>query len=842
MGLKQFMTPRQRVSIPQRAASPAFMPVVAVDPPQLQPRSGGSGHHYSGIPAEPAFPFQLRAATDPYHTLPWTYETWKTYRPPGNPVRTDLPGINEELADAKTARDAKKPKSIDLARAWVNKAFDDGLGGPGDVTDVYVAKDDKDAGGYSLSQKVAGMDLIVIHAHMEKNHLPARSTSAPTEENMGPVHWKWADQQLVSGAGGPFAPAQYPRLLNIPAARTKRSEQILAEHGTANTESKLAELVLKVMPSASVAGLVLSTLVSRYAAQAAPVEAYLKTLAETAVPNVKAALAMAGGESAKDVLIRAQLLTYLAGGQTLEATIIKRDQLAALEQTRVEEIRPVKPDTGTMELKPALGGIDVKAANVGLTQPKLLQIREVFDRIMRNVKYNSAAMPLEFIQDVRKARKTTPGATMESVLGGFERSGPDLITKYGAADCVGMAEQVRIELAKLGIHSDVIGANGGNYLNEIPDPLTVGRGRVSNEAARKYAVYSHASVVVPYIGVDGIPKAIHMEAGMGPEDKFFRQYESLFEAETELSKQKYQLDRAIADPKELQKMHVRCKWKMYLSDSVDQSRKVFIDLAEGSVFVSGWKDPAMVQAVAGTKINFQEILAEPAKEVTITLKAKREKIQNAHALVLFLDAVREDFGLDESFVTNMLYLTSHVREYSEQILLAPINAVRVSMDLKEKVIRTRAQAEELDKDHTFNDQLVAGNEVLKGIPELLQAGNATKVLEKYNAALVIFDKIVTDVHAVKSTDVTPLRAETIALRDELKDSDKVRAGGPKHDDFESAKALIAQGDEHNKNRYADKAKAAFKAAKQALTAIRAWTAPVAGPDDDVDYDSGSLFG
>lgn len=131
-------------------------------------------------------PAQLRAASHAYFADKWTDRTWETYQPPGSPARTSLADVDEEITDAKKASDEKRPNALNLARAWMSYAFARNFGGPGKVEDVYVAKDDQDAGGYSFSQLVNDIPLIVIHAHMEKSHIPA----AAGEGDMGPVHWK----------------------------------------------------------------------------------------------------------------------------------------------------------------------------------------------------------------------------------------------------------------------------------------------------------------------------------------------------------------------------------------------------------------------------------------------------------------------------------------------------------------------------------------------------------------------------------------------------------------------------------------------------------------------------
>lgn len=779
-------------------------------------------------------PAQLRADGHAFFSAKWSDKTWETYQPPGEPARTSLADVTEEIEDAKKAGDQKKPNALNLARAWMKYAFEKNFGGPGAIEDVYVAKDDQDSGGYSFSQLVSDIPLIVIHAHMEKTHIPA----AAGEGEMGPVHWKWKDQPYAAGVGGALAPALYPRLLNIAGARNVRLGQTLKAHSDTELDSNLQPLLHKVLPTTGIADLVAGTLVNRFPSEWKKVETFLTPLESGQIDALKPALFIGKtgqldqpSDSSRDLLISAQLLMYLAGGRTTEETIRKRNELTALEQTRVEELQPVKPEGGSMELKPMLGKISLQAANNNLNPARLLQIRGVFDRIMGSeVTYNSAAAPMQFIQDVQKARQLDPSAKMGSVFNKFSRSGQDLISTYRAADCVGMAEKVKSELLKLGIHADVIGSNGGNYLNEMPDPSNVGRGRVSVEAAHKYAVYSHASVVVPYVDMNGVPKAIHMESGMGPDPKFFKKYDSLLSAEQSLSKKKYQLDKTV-DPKELQKMHIRCKWKMYLSDTHDQARKVFIDLAEGVVFVSKWNDPDSVKALSGTKINFNEVLAAPNKIVTINIKDTDVAMKNIDSLTLFMTTVQKDFGLGDSFVKDMLYLMSNIKEYSEEILLAPINAVRATMAIKTKMIEAKARAIESDEDKAHTAKLAEGQALFEAAVALVEQGNAAGAEKNYTDAYTIFTAIKHDSHITNLAKhrLVAKRAEAIAVKQQVDAKDPIKE---KESDYKRAESLMAQGDQLNADGYAKKAVDSFNLAQQVYKNILNWKPKVVAPDDD----------
>jgi hypothetical protein len=685
---------------------------------------------------------QRRPDTDAYHTDKWKPSTYQTYMPPGSPVRGDLAGMNEEVEDAWKAGLKQQQQWRVLADAWVQHIFATSFGDKGTVKAVYESKEDKDTGGYSFSQKVTGVPLIVIHAHMEKNHQPSTAVGGAA----GPVHWKWeALESSDKGFGGPIPLTQY-RLLNLDEARSKRNTEVIAPHLT----GELRKLVTAVSGSAAVADMILGTIVSRFGStQSTLIEAYLAKLTGSAVGEVKALLSISASgstaedESATSVLIRANLLASLAQGASVsDATAIKKS-LATITGQALEELRPVPSKTGTVELRPLLGGLEIPPGNEKLTNPTLAKIRDIFDAVMGSqALYNSANAPMELIEDIRKARKADPTASMTSVFTAFSKSGTEVIDKYQAADCIAMAEKVKVELAKIGVDCYVIGSTGGNFLNEIPDPEQGGRARIRHEAARTYAVFSHASVVVPYRALDGTPKAIHIEAGMGPAPEFYTQYESLFAAEVALAKKKYDLSKPVLDTAELQKKHIRCKWKMWFSNTADQKKKAFIDLAEGTVFVTGETDREFLDAYKGAKINFKEILADPGKTVTITIGKKPLAMSNLDSMTLFLETIATEFKLGKEFVPNMLFLTSNIKEYSENILLGPINAVRVTYDIKNEMIEQRALAEKKGAKVSHGTDMTAADALVEEAAGFVTAGDAGKALAKYTEARDAYTAIV----------------------------------------------------------------------------------------------------
>lgn len=231
---------------------------------------------------------------------------------------------------------------------------------------------------------------------------------------------------------------------------------------------------------------------------------------------------------------------------------------------------------------------------------------------------------------------------------------------------------------------------------------------------------------------------MHMESGMGPGPDFYRQYEDLFSAEIGLAKKKYDLTNPVVDTAALQKKHIRCKWKMWFSDSADQKKKAFIDLTEGTVFVTGGAKTDKVSSFPGAKINFKEVLANPAATVTLKISDKDLTMSNLESLTLFLTIVRNEFKLGPDFVDDMLYLTSHLKEYSENILLGPINAVRETWDIKAQALRKKKEVTDRPGSSSHKSELDAAELILEEAADEIQAGDSVSATQKYQDALKAF--------------------------------------------------------------------------------------------------------
>ena len=403
-----------------------------------------------------------------------------------------------------------------------------------------------------------------------------------------------------------------------------------------------------------------------------------------------------GSDPAHRVTVRRKLLEFLAAGGTSGDAIGYRAKLTRMTGEHIGDLKPVASQTGVMKLVPLLGGLTVPAENEGLTQEQVQTISDVFDDVMTTVKYNSAAVPLRFIQKLREAKEKDPTVRMEDVFNAAVVNDKELFDAAGGADCVGMAAIVRDRLAAEGIGCHVIGTTSGNYLNQLPSHT---RDRVGWQEAKDFAVYSHASVAIPYTDEQGVPRAIHIETGMGPDRKFFTQFKTLAEANQGLGGKRYDTSQAV-DPAALAKKHVRCKWRMYLSDVAGQDRKVFVDLIEGSVWLSGTPADEMKRfrqlsgtEAEGTKLNFEEALRRPSEEVVIETGAEDLTVTASDAVELFMRVVALKFGLPQAtFVREMMWLARNAKEFRETVMLDPVAVINELMPIRRRALAAQDAA------------------------------------------------------------------------------------------------------------------------------------------------------
>lgn len=453
------------------------------------------------------------------------------------------------------------------------------------------------------------------------------------------------------------------------------------------------------------------------------------------------------------LVVRRKLLEFLAAGASMDAALNERAKLLGLTAEHIGDLKPVGMRFGAMRLAPMLGGLGVPSQNEGLPQQAVDQIAAIFDDVMSNVKYNSAAVPLRFIAAMRRARERDPRARVADV---FNAMGPDdeLFDAAGGADCVGMAAIVRDRLADIGIGCHVIGTTKGNYLNQLPAHARDARERVGWEQARDFAVYSHASVVVPYTDERGVPRAIHIETGVGPDRRWFSQFLTLAEAADKLTAQQYDLSTAI-DPAELAKRHVRCKWRMYLSDTADQSRKVFIDLIEGSIWMSGapadeirrFKGFGEAQLVEGTTLRFEEALRAPDAVVDIvTDQDDVMRMSSKEAVELFFRVVALKFGLpQDSFVQEMMWLAQNLAEFRQTVMLDPVAVISDILPLRRQAVAARdkcdrATGRSAENRDRAKDAVAQAEDTMRQALTVANRGDARAAAALYRAAIGQWDR------------------------------------------------------------------------------------------------------
>ena len=449
--------------------------------------------------------------------------------------------------------------------------------------------------------------------------------------------------------------------------------------------------------------------------------------------------------------IRRKLLEFMAAGGDPKDAITYRNQWGGIAAEHLADLKPVAPQQGAMTMEPLLGGLRVPPRNMNLTQQQVGEIQAVFDDVMKNVMYNSADVPLRFVEQLRKARERDPKARLEDVFNGLVPTDRELFDAAGGADCVGMASLVKRRLADVGIDSYVIGSTTNNYLNQLPSHTSE---RVGWAEAKQFAVFAHASVVVPYTDQNtGGPRAIHIETGMGPDPKHFSQFMSMAAAQAALSAKKYDTSRTV-DPAELAKKHVRCKWRMYLSSDATQGQKVFIDLIEGSIWLSGvpendvkgLKGLGMPGVLEGTKLRFEEALNQPDREVVLTAGEDEMKLISASdGVELFFKVVAKQFRLPEdTFVREMMWLARNLEEFRQTILLDPIDVIAKVLPLRRDALAARDRADKA----TGTDPNPAAKDVedkaSAQLQQALAAANANELDEakrRYQRAIVLYGKV-----------------------------------------------------------------------------------------------------
>ena len=352
-----------------------------------------------------------------------------------------------------------------------------------------------------------------------------------------------------------------------------------------------------------------------------------------------------------------------------------------------------------------LGGLEIPQGNQQINDRDIARAKAIWTEVMGAMKYDSLSIPLQFIAKVRADREGTPGKKLADIYNEYTAVLPKGVNP-GKADCVGMAKEVQRRLRdQLGIDSHIVGSTGGNYLNRLPAARNESIGATSpvSREAQDFAVYSHASVIVPYVHANGAPQYLHLETANGPDPDNFKRFVSLAEtmamdpnAKGEAHSLKGDVSRQspIENPEELAKKHIRCKWRMYLTDDAATSGgRAYIDLVEGSVWLggNGKADMEVAKTFKGTSFNFEAALKKPAETVILRIGDADVPKSNVEAVTIFFQMIKEQFKLPDTFVENMLYLAGHMDEFGQDILFEPISQLRKVVELKrEALIREKA--------------------------------------------------------------------------------------------------------------------------------------------------------
>lgn len=180
---------------------------------------------------------------------------------------------------------------------------------------------------------------------------------------------------------------------------------------------------------------------------------------------------------------------------------------------------------------------------------------------------------------------------------------------------------------------------------------------------------------------------------------------------------------------------------MYFATDASQNKKAFIDLVEGSIWLgeAANEGSRIASTFKGSKINFEDVLKEPHKEITINVNESEIKLSNIEALALYLDIIKKEFGLAEGFVKNMLYLAAHIAEFRQDILLDPITTLAATRTLRETVSRERENA--IKRAGTKDPKVTQADEFLKLAVTAVKQGNTEEATRAYQTAIKGYQQV-----------------------------------------------------------------------------------------------------
>lgn len=350
--------------------------------------------------------------------------------------------------------------------------------------------------------------------------------------------------------------------------------------------------------------------------------------------------------------------------------------------------------------------ITLRKGNTNLTQADVQSIKDTYQNMRENLRYNNLSPMLEFASHLRNIKQNNPDASFNEALDSYSPDSTHLYQKYQSGDCVIAAGQLQSELSAKGLHADVAGETTRPIWSTPPIPDTSDMYKWDSYDQATDGIH-HCHTVFLYSDESGTQKGLDLDVTFSSDDTA----SDIDDLKSSLSN--FEVSKNIENINHTLKQQMLGKYKMVLEGKGgDEKNKSLlgVDLIKGNLYINttGSKDLQLPTDKNGrVSINLDD-LKHPDKKQTYSHQGKDVEMSAQKALEIIFNACQDRFVLPNDFTENITTLAENSDSIIHNALLPPIStAKQLSKEVNQAVGESRSVDAKLKQFKESKEQLKA---------------------------------------------------------------------------------------------------------------------------------------
>jgi len=399
--------------------------------------------------------------------------------------------------------------------------------------------------------------------------------------------------------------------------------------------------------------------------------------------------------------------------------------------------------------------VGVPDGNTGFSAQKLQDVRDVFDQVASKP-YSTQGIVLDFMRFFRETNqaRAANGEAPLSLAEARQRYQPDgnaITDRFnGRGNCMGHAEKIVAELAKIGVTAHIVGHYTANLI-DMNDPGSTDRDAYTKipGAEAETGRVTHLDIVVPFKNDQNQERLLLISPGVGTTSNDAWQEFPLAKAKTDgyLAHKRVEPGQTGVDASESHKATLSYRSNIQLlstgpDDDPAQKKLAGIDLIGGTVYLNRTASDdyrtathgphATAQANGAVSFNFKDAIANPTAPVTVkawnaqTNAYEDRQTTKLAAFLAFATAIKDQFGQPDDFVDDLLTLAQNYDSYKTDILKPALSTLADVTDARGRALR--------DKPADDSPKLAGWTQHFEAAGERVLAGDAETARRHYQVA------------------------------------------------------------------------------------------------------------